>query len=59
MRNIQRKWWVRSLEMFIASKIFGVKRKGVRDDVLMSNILFDDILMTWVRPTGLQVHWFK
>ena len=32
--------------MFLASKIFEVKRKGVRDDVLASNIFFDDILIT-------------
>ena len=28
--------------MFLASKIFEVKRKGVRDDVLTSNILYGD-----------------
>ena len=37
--------------MFIASKIFEVKSKVIRDDVLMSNILFDDILMTRVSLT--------
>ena len=32
------KWWVRSLETLLASKIFEVKRKSVKDDVLTSNI---------------------
>ena len=46
-----RRWWVRSFKMLLASKIFEVKRKGVRDDVLTSNILFDIILMTRVSLT--------
>ena len=35
-----------SLEMLLASKIFEIKRKVVRDDVLTSNILFDYIWRT-------------
>ena len=31
-----RRWLLRSLEMFLASKIFEVKKKGFRDDVLTS-----------------------
>ena len=37
--------------MSLDSKIFEVKRKGVRDDVLTSNILFDDVSMTRVSLT--------
>ena len=42
---------MRSLEILLASKIFEVKRNVVRDDVLTSNILFDDIWKTRVSPT--------
>ena len=37
--------------MLLASKIFEVERKGVRDDVLTSNILFENILMTSMSQT--------
>ena len=38
-------------QIILASKIFEVKRKGVRYDVLTSNILFDDIWVTMVSLT--------
>ena len=41
--------------MFLASKIFEVKRKGVRDDVSISNILSGDYSMTRVRPLSRSV----
>ena len=34
--------------MFLASKLFEVKRKGVRDDVFTSGILFESILRTGI-----------
>ena len=40
--------------MLLSSKLFEVKRNGVRDDVLTSNFLFDNILMTRVSLTLLQ-----
>ena len=42
---------VRSLNMFLALKIFEVKRKGARDIVLTSNILFVNIWRTRVSQT--------
>ena len=42
-----------SIEMFLASKIFEVKRKGARDVILTSNILFDNIWRTRV----CQIFW--
>ena len=40
-------------------KIFEIKRKSVRDDVIISNTLFDDMWMTWVSLTWLQVSYIK
>ena len=34
--------------MFLVSKIVEVKMKGVKDDALMLNILFENILITRV-----------
>ena len=47
MRSFEGRWWVRHFKMFLASKIFEVKRKGVRDVDLTSNISFKNI---WVKP---------
>ena len=55
MRSIQEKWWERSFKMFLASKLFEVGEKGVRDDVLTSNILFKNISMTRMSLTWLQM----
>ena len=41
--------------MFLASKIFEVKRKDVKDDALTSNILSGDFSMTKVSSTLQQV----
>ena len=51
MRSIQRKWELRIFKMILPSKIFDIKRKGVRDDVLTSNILFKNILGTRLSQT--------
>ena len=50
-RSIERKWWVKSFEMILASKMFEAKRKDVRHNVLTSNILFENVLMTMVSQT--------
>ena len=46
-----KKLWLKSFEMFLAPKIFEVKRKGASDGILTSNILFENILMTRVSLT--------
>ena len=40
MTSIRRKRWFRSFKNFLASKIFEVKRKGVRDDVFNIKYFF-------------------
>ena len=42
---------MKTLEMFLSLKIFEVEKKGVRDDVLTSNYLSGDILVTRLSPT--------
>ena len=42
---------MRSPETFLASKIFEIKRRGIRDDNSTSDIVFDDVWMTRVSLT--------
>ena len=40
--------------MLLTSKIFKVKRKGVRDDVLVSNILFNEVDVSYESTDSLR-----